>query len=495
MAVNYRHNVMDVGSVATFARVRGGYNQGNRDVYFLRAVGGNHTLIQDVREMDAQLDAAMERRQLHYKRISSLPMDMGEQDREYYFNSYENWIASNCTSMKIHAQSDNDGFCAAFGAALKAAESAFDQVKAGNTASIKRNFIIKLMRWTDFIFKDSTILWNERACIKIIADNVMKVQEYLFYYMLTLIGADVLLVQTKQDIEAADWLKEYSKKLVQGDYVTWGLPEYVHTAKAEAVEKTAAPAEQTTAAAAQSSHGAVRVSIPEHAGRAKTVSAAPAAQPVQAAKPVTVARPVKAQEGQAADVPAQKEKSFEELALLASSIVMITIHDQNGGPIGSGSGIMIGENGYILTNNHVVRGGCFYSVQIEDDSTVYKTDEVIKYHSVLDLAIIRIQRKLKPLPIYHGSAGLVRGQKVVAIGSPLGLFNSVSDGIISGFRTIDSVDMIQFTAPTSPGSSGGAVLNMAGEVIGISTAGIDRGQNLNLAVLYGDINLFIKGFC
>ena len=113
---------------------------------------------------------------------------------------------------------------------------------------------------------------------------------------------------------------------------------------------------------------------------------------------------------------------------------------------------------------------------------------------VLDLAVIRIQRKLVPLPVYQGKKELVRGQKVVAIGSPLGLFNSVSDGIISGFRKIDNVDMIQFTAPTSHGSSGGAVLNMQGEVIGISTAGYDSGQNINLAVGYECINTFIRGF-
>ncbi len=155
---------------------------------------------------------------------------------------------------------------------------------------------------------------------------------------------------------------------------------------------------------------------------------------------------------------------------------------------------MVGRDGFILTNNHVASGGRYYSVRIEDDDQVYTTDEVIKYNSVLDLAVIRIQRRLNPIPVYKGRQKLVRGQKVVAIGSPLGLFNSVSDGIISGFRVIDNVDMIQFTAPTSHGSSGGAVLNMYGEVIGISTAGFDSGQNINLAVGYESINMFIKGF-
>ena len=82
----------------------------------------------------------------------------------------------------------------------------------------------------------------------------------------------------------------------------------------------------------------------------------------------------------------------------------------------------------------------------------------------------------------------------MAIGSPLGLFNSVSDGFISGFRNINDVAMIQFTAPISHGSSGGAVLNMQGEVIGISTAGIDSGQNINLAIGYENIQLFTNGF-
>lgn len=173
---------------------------------------------------------------------------------------------------------------------------------------------------------------------------------------------------------------------------------------------------------------------------------------------------------------------------------MIAVHNKNGDVVSTGSGIMIGRNGYILTNDHVASGGYFYSVRIENDDKVYQTDELIKYHSDLDLALMRISRSLKPLPIYQGEKKLVRGQSVVAIGSPLGLFNSVSNGIISGFRILDGVHMIQFTAPISNGSSGGAVLNLNGEVIGISTAGFDQGQNINLAVGYESINMFVQGF-
>ena len=173
---------------------------------------------------------------------------------------------------------------------------------------------------------------------------------------------------------------------------------------------------------------------------------------------------------------------------------MIAVHDRKGDPIATGSGIMIGKKGFILTNCHVVKGGLIFAVRIEDDEKVYVTSEIIKYNPQLDLAVLRIDRELNPLPLYDGRKKLARGQRVVAIGSPLGLFNSVSDGIISGFRRIRDVDMIQFTAPISHGSSGGAVLNMYGEIIGISTAGIDSGQNINLAVDYKDIRFFANGF-
>ena len=172
---------------------------------------------------------------------------------------------------------------------------------------------------------------------------------------------------------------------------------------------------------------------------------------------------------------------------------MIAVHDDKGEPVATGSGIMIGRKGFILTNCHVVRGGCFFSVRIEDDEQVYSTNEVIKYNSNLDLAVIRIQRELSALPLYNGRKPLVRGQKVVAIGSPLGLFNSVSDGIISGFRDMEKVSMIQFTAPVSHGSSGGALLDMYGDLIGLITAGYDDGQNLNLAVDCQTIARFVRG--
>ena len=172
---------------------------------------------------------------------------------------------------------------------------------------------------------------------------------------------------------------------------------------------------------------------------------------------------------------------------------MLQVFDDQGQCFKTGSGVMIQESGYILTNLHVVAGGSYYGVLLEEDPEVCYTDELIKYNQDFDLAILRIQKCRAPIPVRRGGEALVRGQKVVAIGSPLGLFNTVSDGIVSGFRTIGERSMIQFTAPTSHGSSGGALLDLYGNLIGIITAGFDDGQNLNLAVDWETILAFCGG--
>lgn len=270
----------------------------------------------------------------------------------------------------------------------------------------------------------------------------------------------------------------------------------------------ASPQPQVSAAPPQAGAQPVRVAIPPRQGRKQTPQ--PQASAPQrfertpavskSSEPVQVHIPPRAGQQHdsaglgSASQGARSELTFEQLAQLASSVVMIMVHDRKGEPFATGSGIMIGRKGYILTNNHVLSDGSYFSVRIENDDNSYRADQIIKYNQVLDLAVIRIDRPLVPLPIYKGPQKLVRGQKVVAIGSPLGLFNSVSDGIIAGFRVLDDVDMIQFTAPTSPGSSGGAVLNMYGEVIGISTAGAPGAQGINWAVGYEFINLFTQGF-
>lgn len=442
---------MNIGSLESFLSIKGGYNGDRRDVYFVRALGCESDTERKISAIDEKMAGEMRNNRLFYTRVKSLPRLTSRTDMEFYERQFNAFRANK--EIFVRNQDRDEKFGSALGVACLEAADRYRYLKKNMTESIERNFIVKLLYWTDCVLGTSLSEWNERGCYKILAEDVQKEQEYLFYYMLTLIGCDVLLLEYRKDIETAAELKRLSGALELGEFRSLTLPEY-------------------------------------RAGENERIGINSEGE----AEESKIRRPGLSQQPENCPRPQLSEKSFEELARLASSIVMIAVYDRKGSPIATGSGIMTGRAGYILTNNHVTAGGRFFDVRIEDDEKVYRTNEIIKYNSVLDLAVLRIDRCLEPLPIYRGKKNLVRGQKVVAIGSPLGLFNSVSDGIISGFRKIDSVNMIQFTAPISHGSSGGAVLNMQGEVIGISTAGFDEGQNINLAVNYEDIGLFVRGF-
>lgn len=481
--LKYRHNVMNISSINTFMSVRGGCTNDIRDVYFVRGVGEDPNINEILEKVDRQMELEMSQNKLKYRRLSDLPQLRDIDAANYYSTAYEELVHNNVIKMK------NITLGAAFQRTLlNAVNSVVEEYKKNKktaSASILKNFVVKLLYWFDSTVYDLFQEWNEKSCIKVISDNVMKEQEYLFYLMLTYLGCDVFLVQNRCDVETSAELLKHSLMLKMGEkgnslIVSYVKKEPPKSQKEEMPPKPTVPAQQNT-----------KVVIPERPERIRAVTSTinqPDTVITKATRQANTINSVKP------NTKVREEKSYEELAQLASCVVLIEIHGTDGHIIGTGSGIMIGSKGFILTNNHVASGGRFYSVHIEDDDKVYTTTEVIKYNSTTDLAVIRINRVLTPIPIYDGKKKLVRGQKVVAIGSPLGLFNSVSDGIISGFRNINDVDMIQFTAPISHGSSGGAVLNMYGEVIGISTAGIDGGQNINLAIGYENIRMFTNGF-
>ncbi|MBR4224328.1 MAG: trypsin-like peptidase domain-containing protein [Oscillospiraceae bacterium] len=388
-----------------------------------------------------------------------------------------------------------------------------------------RNFGVKLIYRIDKILSSVTEVWDDARSVKIAAEGITGLGEYLSCYALTLLGCDVMILAARRDIDAPEELLALSDVIRYSDYRDIDLPPFgsrtVSAPKVTApppVQPVEAPhlkippragrstPTQSASPPVQSAPPPIQpteaphLKIPEHPGRRTPPPpaprpAAPAPRQQTSAKTSSprTSSPQPTSPRTPIDTPrtsARQEKTYEQLAAMASSVVMILVADRHGDVEGSGSGIMISKSGLILTNHHVVRGGCRYAVRIENDDRIYETNEVIKYHPDLDLAIIRIDRPLTPVPICPAGEKLVRGQKVIAIGSPLGLFNSVSDGIISGFRDINGRDMIQFTAPISPGSSGGALLNMYGELIGISTAGIESGQNINLAVGFLDILRF-----
>jgi S1-C subfamily serine protease len=141
----------------------------------------------------------------------------------------------------------------------------------------------------------------------------------------------------------------------------------------------------------------------------------------------------------------------------------------------------VDETGLIITNYHVVEGGQSFGILIENNNSEFYATTIIKKNEGADLALLKIAHITKPIPIKNDDT-LKRGQQIVAIGSPLGLMNTISDGIVAGFRNIKNKKFIQITAPISPGSSGGALLDCYGYLVGITAAGYDEGQNLNLAV-------------
>ena len=143
---------------------------------------------------------------------------------------------------------------------------------------------------------------------------------------------------------------------------------------------------------------------------------------------------------------------------------------------GLGSGVVYSEDGLILTNEHVVRGNTRVEVAFADgqrvEGTVRATDPVT------DLALVQANRTGLPKPVYQTNLPRV-GEGAVVLGSPLGFENTATAGIISGLHrsipgsasnSLSLVDLIQTDAPISPGNSGGAVINMRGEIIGISEA-------------------------
>ena len=150
-----------------------------------------------------------------------------------------------------------------------------------------------------------------------------------------------------------------------------------------------------------------------------------------------------------------------------------------------GSGFIIDDEGFIVTNNHVIAEADEIKVKLADGKEY--DAEVVGRDSKTDLALIRIKgsEKLKSLPL-GDSENLKVGTWVVAIGSPFGLEQTVTAGIVSAKgRSIGAGpydDFIQTDASINPGNSGGPLINLQGQVIGINTAIIARGQGIGFAI-------------
>jgi hypothetical protein len=165
------------------------------------------------------------------------------------------------------------------------------------------------------------------------------------------------------------------------------------------------------------------------------------------------------------------------------AVVLIVVSDSSGKELKQGSGVVVSNDGKVATNFHVIDGAGSALVKFSNGA-FYLVDGVLATDKEKDIAVLKAAgTDFATVPLGN-SDDLQVGEEVVSIGSPLSLEATVSNGIVSSVRDLkdDKQPVFQTTAPISHGSSGGAMLNMRGEIIGIATAYMAGGQNLNFAV-------------
>lgn len=189
-----------------------------------------------------------------------------------------------------------------------------------------------------------------------------------------------------------------------------------------------------------------------------------------------------------------QELTPEQIFEKVDDCVVVTLsYDFRGNLSKQGSGVVIRDKGLIVTNCHVFIG-C-NKIEVKHKDQIIKHTDIIGLDLEKDILILKINENIFPSIQIGNSESLKVGQRVYAVGSPLGMENSLSEGLISGLRNMsdENKSYIQITASISPGSSGGAVINSKGELIGVSTKSLWFGQNLNFAIPINDILNFETG--
>lgn len=163
------------------------------------------------------------------------------------------------------------------------------------------------------------------------------------------------------------------------------------------------------------------------------------------------------------------------------SVVMLVMEDDNGQPLSLGSGFFVRED-IVATNLHVVEGAAGGYAKIVGKRQKYDITGYVAIDHKMDLVLLKINNVKAPAITLGDSSKIAVGDEIFAVGNPKGLEGTFSKGIVSAIRKIEEDTLLQITAPISPGSSGGPILNSEGDVIGISVATFKGGQNLNFAI-------------
>lgn len=171
-------------------------------------------------------------------------------------------------------------------------------------------------------------------------------------------------------------------------------------------------------------------------------------------------------------------------------------------PSGLGSGFIINEDGFLMTNFHVIEGETQISVEVYHQAPdgvlerkTYKQVRIIAMNKFEDLTLLKIEDKDVPkfkYVVLGNSDPLAVGERVFAIGSPLGLERTVTEGILSTkTRQLGGELYLQTTAQINPGNSGGPLFDMSGEVIGITNMKITFGEGLGFAIPVESVKFFL----
>jgi hypothetical protein len=174
-------------------------------------------------------------------------------------------------------------------------------------------------------------------------------------------------------------------------------------------------------------------------------------------------------------------QSVRQIAQTAfKSVVLLEMSDSQGQPLSLGSGFFIADE-IIATNAHVIEGASSGTAKLVGSEQKFSIQGTVALDRHTDLALLKVGSSAPALNLGPDAKPSV-GDNVFVVGNPLGLEGTFSEGIVSGIRSIESDSILQMTAPISPGSSGGPVMNDSGIVIGVAEATFKNGQNLNLAV-------------
>ncbi len=179
--------------------------------------------------------------------------------------------------------------------------------------------------------------------------------------------------------------------------------------------------------------------------------------------------------------PSKAENARDIAKKAFPSVVMLVMQDSAGQPLSLGSGFFVKES-VVASNLHVVAGTSKGYAKIIGQKTKYDVMGYVAIDEQRDLILLKVKDANAPVLSFGNSDKVSIGDEIFVIGNPQGLEGTFSKGIVSSIRAIGQDSLLQITAPISPGSSGGPVLNEEGKVIGVAVATFKGGQNLNFAI-------------